>query len=216
MSEMPVEYDAPPRAYITLGEHVLIVGSTGSGKTYFWKHGLSRSFSRSLVVDTKGIDFDDLPPIRRKDPYHVAKAIPHDTRKAFRWRWTPTRTQDVAEMEELSRGLLDRVASLGLYVDEVTDFQSAQYIAPQFRALVQKGRAQAISVIAGTQRPPGVSRWIADNTTHRFFFFIHPQDRHTLEKYWHGISEHLARIRWGSHDYVYVGPDGSMGLHEHI
>src|SRR5437016_5326049 len=138
---------------IKMGEHLVLLGTNGSGKTYFFRHVIEPEFDRLLVVDTEDREFSDLKLIQTRNGDTVAKAIPRD--KKFRWRWVPPPTEEVEQMDNLSNRLLDREECEGmtLYIDEATDFADAHTISPWLKALFRKARKRRQSIIIGSQRP---------------------------------------------------------------
>lgn len=206
------------RPRIRLGEHFGAIGSTGSGKTTYFRRVMLPPHRRLLITDTKGTDFRDFPKVVRPGG-QLAEAIPLD--EDFRWRVSPPRGRAarIEWIDDLAQGLLDRgedgdPLNLVLYVDESTDFSDAYFISEGLEELVRKARAFGMSLYWGTQRPPGANRWLRDNSVHLQFFYVREQDRKALEQYWPGIGEQLAQVSWGSFRSIYVGPDGVPHLME--
>jgi len=194
--------------HVNLGEHVVLLGTTGSGKTYFFRHAFEPATERLLIVDTEDREFDDVPRIKATDGRRVAKSIPKE--KKFRWRWVPPATLEPAAMESLAEGMLNlpQCENTMLYIDEATDFFDAWRIEPFTRSLFRKARKRRISIVSGSQRPAGFNHWVFDNSHHKIFFYVREYDRNVMDKYWKGISEELGKIQWGSFSSVYVDPAG--------
>ncbi len=194
-------------------EHIGLIGSTGSGKTYWFSHAILPSLSRVLIVDTENMEFENIQ-IAKSDPERLVKAIPKD--KPFRWRWIPSPTEEKEDLDLLSRELIRRGHNMTLYIDELTDFSDAHSISPWFKALFRKARKRDIRLIWATQRPPGVNKWAFDNSIHKMFFYTSQFDRKRLDELMPGIGDQLGMINWKSYQYIYVGPDGIPKLMEAI
>ena len=192
---------------ITLGEHVVLLGETGSGKTEFFKRHLAPKLRRLLIVDTEERQFNNVPVLHRKDPLKIARAIPMDLTKGFRWRVVPPPTRDagVEYLDGLFEGLVSRwrgeaLAKMAVYIDEGTDFSDAHSIGEWFAAAFRKLRKREISILIATQRPQGLSKWAEGNATHECIFFVRPFDRQYLGKLWPGLEERIAEIPYRRKD----------------
>ena len=82
------------------GEHLGMIGTTGSGKTYFFKKQFMPNLNRLIVVDTEERQFNDLPVIKG-DPMKFIRKLPND--RYFRFRWIPNPSTQPDDMETLSR-----------------------------------------------------------------------------------------------------------------
>ena len=60
--------------HIELGEHIALIGTTGSGKTEFFKRVLMPETKRLLIVDTEDRQFGDIDPIQLADGMKDAAA----------------------------------------------------------------------------------------------------------------------------------------------
>ncbi len=195
---------------VKMGEHLVLLGTNGSGKTEFFRRVILPKTNRLLVVDTEERQFNDLQAVKTPSGDKVARAIPKG--KPFRWRWVPPPTREVEEMDNLCNRLLARKEAehMVLYIDELTDFTDAHFISPWFRAAARKSRKRHQSIVVGTQRPAGINKWLFDNSHHKVFFYVHEFDRAGLDKYWKGISEVLAAIEWGTFESIYIDPAGTV------
>ncbi len=188
------------------GEHYMIIGSTGSGKTYFAKKVLLPPWPRVLVIDTENMQFEDYKELKTTADKVISK-LPKD--KAFRFRYVPE-IEWKEELEVISQDLLLTGRNMVIYIDEVTDFSDAHVIGPEFSALVRKARKRDISVFAGTQRPQGVNKWLFSNAIWKQFFYTQPFDRKYLDDLYPGIAESVGQIKWHTYESILVGPDGEM------
>ena len=191
------------------GEHLGMIGTTGSGKTVFFRKVFMPHLDRLIVVDTEERQFNDLP-IVKGDPMKFMRKIPKD--KYFRWRWIPNPSTQPEDMEILAEAAIAYGDNIAIYIDELTDFSSATSMGVWLKSLFRKARKRNINLYWASQRPAGVNKWAFDNSAHKMFFFIKDYDRYNLEKYFHGLGEQLQRIEWKSFQSIYVDPSGAYTL----
>jgi hypothetical protein len=187
---------------------MVLLGTNGSGKTYWFRHVIEPKADRLLIIDTEDMEFPDIETVKG-DGAKVAKSFPPIDKK-FRWKWVPPATKEIAEMEKFAEGVLrNKNAQWSvIYIDEASDFADALRIKDWFRSLFRKARKRHISLVVGSQRPAGFNKWAFDNSHHKVFFFVREFDRKGLDKLWPGISEELAQIEWESFESVYIDPSG--------
>ena len=203
---------------VVLGEHTGLIGTTGSGKTYYAKHAVLPYYRRVVVLDTKQQDFNEprYKLMRRGEGAHVATRIPRDD-KPFLLRIVPPAGEKREWIDEFCLQLLAyKDLRMVLYFDEVTDFADAQRIPEFMQELARTSRAMQVSLIWGTQRPAGVNHWLAENTIHTYFFFVKPYDRDTVDTLYPGIGAQLEQIKWHSYRSIYVSPDGELHPQEAV
>jgi len=196
---------------IKKGEHVGLIGTTGSGKTYYFRHVFEPATTRLVVIDTEERQFNDLP-VLKGDPFKIVKKLPDD--RNFRLRWIPAVSQETDDMESFAQSLIYFGNDLQIYVDELTDFSTATSMKPWLKSLFRKARKRKISIYWGSQRPAGVNKWAWDNSQHKLLFYVREYDRKVLDKYYSGISDQLAEIEWGSYQSIYLDPSGQPHLME--
>lgn len=215
---------------VTLGEHVVLLGETGSGKTETFKRQFMPKLRRLLIVDSEERQFNDIPELRRNDGHKVARVIPRDLTKGFRWRVVPppTRADGIQYLEDLMEGLVNRwsgeaLGKMAVYIDEGTDFSDAHSIGEWFGAAFRKLRKREVSIFIATQRPQGLSKWAEGNATHELIHFVRPFDRKYLGKLWPGLETEIEAIpyrtreQWPPHDafpgkpaFLYIGQSGEI------
>lgn len=158
------------------GEHVTMVGPTGSGKTTAAMAILpQRSFVLALAMKPKD---DTMNALIKSAGYLKVKdwkAIPAiRLRKVLRAvLWPRYRSvRDVGNQAVVFDEALDNAFIAGgwcLYVDEL--FWAAKLgLNPQLEAWWTQGRSNNLTVIAGTQRPAHISLLAYDQATHLFFW----------------------------------------------
>ena len=192
---------------IERGQHVVVLGSTGSGKTYFVRNCLLPLFDRVLIFDSEDMDFTDFPTLSL---WQVKRFSRSNYRFYGKIVLTGKLDLDEPVIEEVCDALLAHGHDMAVYIDEVTDFSDARSIPDPLRALIRKGRKRGISVIVGTQRPAMLSKDYYGNSQHRFIFFLSDYDAAVVREYAPYIQENAARIPYRSWKCLYVAPDSSV------
>lgn len=174
------------------GEHLGILGSTGTGKTVLSKYLLA-DVNRAIAVDPKlELSLDGFR--RRFDlmPWW----------KEFRVIWRPRRGDDL-KLATLLRRAWKR-GNLTIYIDELqslTDFfpASTEVLAD----VIRTGRSRRVSVWWATQRPAWVPRWFVSESRHKFVFsLLDGADRRRAAE----MIGDLAKDTLDFHDFYYLGP----------
>lgn len=178
------------------GEHVIVVGDTGSGKTYLVSK-LVELRDYTIVIKTKPDDirfpdsrkvknFRDLMDLKTKrfvlDPrpepawqrFHISNAI------ALAWKqegWT-------------------------LVADETYYWTHVLKLENPLNMLLTQGRSKKLSVVAGMQRPAWISRFALSQATHAFIFRCEGRDLTALSQALSpSIVSPVQKLR--GHDFVY-------------
>lgn len=190
--EEPLLYDLPWAEFMEdwqwrQGEHITMVGPTGSGKTTLETAILPR---RDFVVflSTKRIDSTQnrLKDMGYKTIHSGAELHPDVTPRAIlRPPWP-----DDASAKELKnihasvfREAMMRVFRTGYWtivMDEARYLTKDLGLAPEAELLWLQGRSLKISVVAGTQRPRWIPLEAYDQATHLFFW--KDSDRENVER----------------------------------
>jgi len=190
---------------LNAGEHCMVVGTTGAGKTYFAKNALLPVYPRIIVVDTEDYDFEEFPVVSVKKAVRLAQS---DTPIFFcRVVLSGVLSRDIDSINSLCYGLLAHGHDVVVYFDEVTDYSDAHHIPDSLRALVRKGRRRPITVMVGSQRPAMISKDFWGNTLHKWIFALSDYDIEAVRPYAPRVADHKADIAYGSHCSLYLGPD---------
>ncbi len=196
---------------IERGEHVSILGETGSGKTFWARDYLSRE-RRVLVVDTEeGFDFSpkEWPPVSLKWLEHT-DVLKNESRN-FHLAFRPRDNIEVEDVEALCALLLKRGQNLIAYFDEVTDYSSANFCGPWLKKMFRKSRKRRITTMASTQRPSGFNHWFSENSQHVVLFYINEYDT-TNTPVGRLAADYRDQVPYHSFKYVYVNPAGEISV----
>lgn len=164
----------PPFAWIP-GEHVAVIGDTGTGKTYLLAKGLLRLRRFVVVLKTKP-DPDDADKWRGFKEIRRAKGM--DNERYSRFLLVPEYRRQAIEGYEM----LERVWRQGGWTVVIDEGWYAEKIGLKEtieRALTQ-GRSKGISVVYGQQRPVTTSRFVISQATHVFTFRVEGRDAKTI------------------------------------
>lgn len=155
-------------------QRVAIMGRTGTGKTVFasWLLSLAPFHKQPYVIVDYKRDrlFADIEPIEistgevpRWPGLYVVRPLPSDVDGVEKWMWK------VWEREKV-----------GLFFDEM-------YVLPDkgaLRAILTQGRSKRIPVIALSQRPKWISRFVLSEADHYGVFALnHKGDRDSVGEF---------------------------------
>lgn len=196
---------------IKAGQHTIVEGINGSGKTFAVRNGLLPLWDRVVVVDTEGLEFNDFPAVDVKQAIKLLKS-PYSF--YVRVALSGDLDTDIAKIDALSLGvrrdLNKQSAPAVMYFDEFTDEADAVSIPPALRSLIRTARKRNLSVVAGTQRPQLMNKTMVANAVHRFYFFMSEYDAEQIRSYAPFVKENLSRIPYQSYKCIYQRPDSSI------
>lgn len=156
------------------GEHVSLIGPTGSGKTTL-AHAILPKRKFVVVLATKPRDSSldllkgDGYEVLRKWPEHIATDV---TPRIILWP-TMRRPGDAKKQQHEIGEALSEIFSVGrwtVYADELRYLSQTLKLKPLLEMLWQQGRSLKVSLIGGTQRPAHVPLMLYDQATHLFFW----------------------------------------------
>ena len=160
-------------------EHVLISGTTGSGKSFFAEHYLA-NYDYVVKLDTKneyeerlnagesawsgltqGVDFEVIT--------HLEDIVKVDTPKIIYAPVFEEMNEDF--YDEFFRFCFERQNNI-VWVDELLSIVSGQRMPPNFRRCLTQGRSKNVGVWSCSQRPTGIPMIIPSNTTHFITYYL--------------------------------------------
>jgi hypothetical protein len=156
-----------------LGEHVAIVGDTGTGKTYLTAKLVE---ARRYVVM---LALKDDPVLKMFHGFTKAqRADKMEDVKLERILLKPRYERQAFEAADA----LERVWRHGNWTVVIDELWYAERLglSPWIERLLTQGRSKNISVIAGMQRPAFVSRFAISQCTHLFSFRLDRRDAKTI------------------------------------
>lgn len=155
------------------GEHVTLLGSSGSGKTLAASRILDlRQYV--LAIATKPRD-ENLEALVRRRGYYRAKRWPVDPRRHPRVVFWPP-SGGLSEIEQQSDAILDVMDDVwhsggwALYFDEVDEITNALGLERETKRMLRQSRSSKVSVVGATQRPRGIPLEFYSQATHLFFW----------------------------------------------
>ena len=154
------------------GEHVTLIGPTGSGKTTLALAILPKR-TYKVVIATKPKD-STFAQLRENGYKRVSDWPPRNPFATSLVYWPRIeRPSDIPAQRESIRELLESAYTAGgwsLYCDEVRYITSYLRLSPLVELLWQQGRSLGVSIIAGTQRPRHIPLYAYDQATHLFMW----------------------------------------------
>lgn len=177
-----------------VGEHVAVVGDTGTGKTYLISK-LVELRQYVVIFRTKADDIK-FPGFRKARTVRALESL-YDTRILLQ----PEHGQQMRQGYEL----FTRVFQQGgwtVVIDEEWYVEARLHLTEYVETLLTQGRSGHVSVVVGMQRPARISRFVISQCTHLFSFRVEGRDLQTMkEATTPRIVEPINTIE--GHDFVY-------------
>lgn len=177
------------------GEHVAMIGPTGSGKTNlaFWLLPLHKYIT---IVATKPRD-SSLSAFGKRAGFKIIREWSRMsvTKYPRRILWPNAKTVDAAKLQQ---SVFDKAfrhiyveGGWTLYIDELYFVCAVLGFTPMIKVYLLQARAMDISLVCATQRPAWVPLEVYDQSTHLFFW--RDNDERNLKRL-SGISWISARL----------------------
>ena len=176
------------------GQHVLLVGKNGTGKTTLAEKILS-AISYVIVIDTKG----ELrwTGFRTTSDVNVAFS---ETHVIFR------PGGNIGKVEQIFQRAL-KEGGWTVYVDELymIGIGSVQRFPPSFIEALTRGRSKKVTVYMGTQRPRFVPVFVFTEPRHIFVFNLSSRyDRVHVAK---SVGDERLATKMQGHQFLYANTD---------
>lgn len=168
--------DTPPFAW-NVGEHVSIIGDTGTGKSFVLANGLLPLREFVVVFLTKR-DERDTALWKRAGYHFIKEAKQIDDTRYSRFVLQPAYAKQAIE----GWRLLERVYRQGGWTVVIDEFLLAERLGlrEQVERLHTQGRSDKITVVVGQQRPVITSRFAISQSTHIISFRVDGRDAKTI------------------------------------
>ncbi len=176
------------------GEHVVIIGDTGSGKTYLEAKMLQLR-DHVIVVRTKPDDIK-FPGFHRVDKIDGLGNIRYK-KFLFVPKYEEQQFQCAKVMD-----VVWREGGWCIALDETYYQTEILKLSKIINKLFTQGRSKYITVVAGMQRPAWISRFTLSQATHAFIFRMEGRDLTTLSQ---ALSPRVVKPveELTGHDFVY-------------
>lgn len=158
------------------GEHITMVGPTGSGKTTLALAILElRAYVIAFATKPKDPTMDSLVKSagwRKVTTWERMPKVFRSTMRVVFWPKFRTPDDQAAQGYEIGQAMRGAFVTGGwcLFVDELWYMDHVLGLKRMIEALWTQGRSIDLSIVAGTQRPAHVSLLAYDQATHVFFW----------------------------------------------
>lgn len=190
-----------------MGQHVLIAGPTGSGKTYV-AQDLGAMRDRVVVVATK--EHDDSLELGYKD-FTRRKSWPADYGELLVIFWKkPRNLKAVGEMRQSISGLMDDLYRHGgwtIYFDDLQFICSILKLQEMVKVFYTQVRSAGVSIVSSVQRPFWVPKEATSQSDFVLLFQMH--DANDANRVAEGMGLDKQRLRFAisqleKHEFLFI------------
>lgn len=152
------------------GQHITMVGTTGSGKTTLAKQLLPRR-SFVAIFGVKGRD-ETLDEFLDQGYVHLKRWNGDVSDHVVLWPdlTGPEAMEHQRDVFRQAMGAIYRAGAWCLFLDEVVYLSETLRMERELKFLLNQGRSSGISIVAATQRPAFIPLAFYDQPTHYFFW----------------------------------------------
>jgi hypothetical protein len=195
------------------GKHCLVIGATGSGKTFWMAYVADTFLHRFIFVNPQLEDVvDKICSTGYDSPEEVLEGVVNGE-KAI--QFVPDESIDIAllQLEEIRRGLFGIAADMGIkssqwWMNMIID-EAQEYAWKGSREdidnFARRGRRFGIRTFFLTQRPQNISSTVINNIQYQVIFRTGTYESPYFKTYKIPIDEHAE---WLKQDYHYTLYDG--------
>jgi len=205
------------------GNHVTIIGPTGSGKTVLARELLSRR-QFVIVLGVKNVDVELYGPFQRQgyELVHRFDAEPPAEAQHKRVLFVPrAKGYHGAELRQRKarafRGVLNEVQDVGgwcVYIDDTAYVSDQLRLQPELEELWMLGRSEGVSVMASSQEPVNIPVMAYGMAMHLFLFRNADRYRARRMAELTGVNRDIAEqviLSLPDHEFLYINrSDGRM------
>lgn len=164
----------PPFAWRP-GEHVAVIGDTGTGKTFLIAKALLPMRVYVVVLKLKS---DDDEATKWRGFHRIRQAKGMDDARYDRFLLDPKYSQQAVEGWRMSERVWHQRGWTVVYDEEWLAEKIG--LTEQIERLLTQSRSLNVSVVSGFQRPVGNSRFAISQSTHVFCFRVEGRDAKTV------------------------------------
>lgn len=157
------------------GEHVAVIGDTGTGKTFLISRALLRMRLYVVVLKLKS---DDNEATKWAGFHRIRKAKGMDNERYNRFLLDPVYREQAIEGWRMSERVWRQKGWTVVYDEEWLAEKIG--LTDQIERLLTQSRSLNVSVVSGFQRPVGNSRFAISQSTHVFCFRVEGRDAKTV------------------------------------
>lgn len=186
------------------GEHVILVGDTGTGKTYL-ESKIIPIRSHTILLRTKPDDivFDGFRKVKSQLDIGAAP-FGSDARRITRWMLQPALNSFADQRREIARTfeMAWKEGGWTIIVDECYYISNKLKLQDPLDMLLTQGRSKHLTMCVGMQRPAWISRFSLSQATHAFIFRVEGRDLKNLSE---ALSPKIIKPiqELTGHDFVY-------------
>jgi ABC-type dipeptide/oligopeptide/nickel transport system ATPase component len=159
------------------GQHVSVIGRTGSGKSYLCAK-LLQTRRAVLAIQTKP---DDI----RYEGFERIKSIGGVHYGQYRYLLSPkpdfgVQAAEIARALDYAWKTSKRDGGWCVYIDELYYLTEKLHLGNRVELMATQGRSKNLSLVIGMQRPVGITRWALSESTHVLSAQLEGRDVKTL------------------------------------
>lgn len=164
----------PPFAWRP-GEHVAVIGDTGTGKTFLIARGLLPMRTYVVVLKLKS---DDHEETKWRGFHRIRKARGMDNERYDRFLLDPVYREQAVEGWRMAERVWHQKGWTVVFDEEWLAEKIG--LTEQIERLLTQTRSMFVSVVCGFQRPVGNTRFAISQATHVFCFRVEGRDAKTV------------------------------------